>query len=183
MKSRQTSIFGVWTCLPEFRTKHLLAKPSSFPESETNIIKSSYITAKQIFFLNIIQPLCYSQNRSVKGLSSHFLSMFDHTTSSWFKDHWNQWKHSYALQIKSFLFESRRWSKKIWHSAAFCRSSVQPEAALQRAGCSFLLPRWRGAGPLLLQTIQPVFEESKVLFVCSPCLFCNAHGRKMEGFL
>jgi len=31
--------------------------------------------------------------------------------------------------------------------------------------------------------VLPVFEESKVLFVCSPCLFYKAHrGRKSEGF-
>lgn len=30
----------------------------------------------------------------------------------------------------------------------------------------------------------PGFEQSKALFVCFPCLFCNAHsGWKVEGFL
>lgn len=152
MKSRQSSIFGVWICLPGLRTKHFLARLSSFPKSETNIIKYSYITANQIFFLNIIQSLCYSQNYSVWHVSSHPLSMFDYTTSSWFKDHWNQWKHSYSLQMKCFPFELQRWSKKIWSSVAFCRLSVQPVADLWRPGCYLPLPRWHRAGHLLLQT-------------------------------
>lgn len=72
------------------------------------------------FFLHIIQPLCYSQNHSVKCLSSDFFSMFDYTTSSWFKDHWNKLKHSYSLQMKSFYLNHRdgvRKSNIVWPSA------------------------------------------------------------------